>query len=39
VTSLFLASKVEEVYVSHLADFAEATAGGYTKEQILEMEF
>ena len=39
VTSLFLASKVEEVYVSRLADFAEATAGGYTKDQILEMEF
>ncbi len=34
-----MASKVEEVFVSRLADFSEATAGGYTKEQILDMEF
>jgi Cyclin, N-terminal domain len=39
VTSLFLACKVEEVYIPRVADFALATDGGYTKEQILEMEF
>lgn len=39
VTALFLSSKVEEVYVSRLQDFVEATAGGYTKELILDMEF
>lgn len=39
VTALFLACKVEEVYVARVNDFALATDGGYTKEQILDMEF
>jgi cyclin E len=39
VTALFLACKVEEVYIPRVNDFALATDGGYTKEEILEMEF
>ena len=38
VTSLFLACKIEEVYIPRLNDFALATDGGYNKEQILQME-
>ncbi|TNV86540.1 hypothetical protein FGO68_gene8654 [Halteria grandinella] len=39
VTALFLACKVEEVYIPRVNDFALATDGGYCKEEILEMEF
>jgi cyclin E len=39
VTSLLVACKVEEVYIPRMNDFALATDGGYTKEQILEMEY
>lgn len=39
VTALFLACKVEEVYIPRVNDFALATDGGYTKEEILEVEF
>ena len=39
VTSLFIACKVEEVFIPRINDFALATDGGYTKEQILDMEF
>lgn len=39
ITSLFLACKVEEVYIPRLEDFSAATDGGYSKNQILDMEF
>ncbi len=32
VTSIFIAAKVEEVYVPRVNDFALSTDGGYTKE-------
>ena len=39
VTSLFLACKVDEVYVPRISDFAMATDGGYTVVQILDYEY
>jgi cyclin E len=39
ISSLFLACKVEEVYIPRLDDFAAATDGGYNRNQILDMEF
>ena len=39
ITSLFIACKVEEVYIPRINDFAMATNGAYTKDQILDMEF
>ena len=38
VSSMFLACKVEEVYIPRVNDFALATDGGYTRDQILMME-
>ena len=38
ITSLLLAAKVDEVFVPRANDFALATDGGYTKEQIISME-
>lgn len=38
VSAMFLACKVEEVYIPRVNDFALATDGGYDKEQILGME-
>ena len=38
VTSLFLASKIEEIFIPKVSDFALATDGGYTSKQIMEME-
>lgn len=35
---MFLACKVEEVYIPRVNDFALATDGGYHYEQILKME-
>lgn len=35
---MFLACKVEEVFIPRVNDFALATDGGYDKDQILEME-
>lgn len=39
VTSLFVACKIDEVYIPRIMDFSLATDGGYTVEQILQMEF
>lgn len=38
LTSLFMASKMEEVYPRKVSDFARAADHGYTIEQILDME-
>lgn len=38
VSAMFIACKVEEVYIPRINDFALATDGGYTREQILVME-
>lgn len=38
VASMFIACKVEEVYIPRVSDFALATDGGYNKDQILAME-
>lgn len=38
VTSLFLSTKIDEVYLPRVSDFALATDGGYTKKEILGME-
>lgn len=35
---MLLACKVEEIYIPRVGDFALATDGGYTKEQIVQME-
>jgi hypothetical protein len=35
---MYIASKIEEVSIPRTSDFALATDGGYTKEQIIEME-
>ena len=35
---MLLASKVEEVFIPRVADFALSTDGGYSKEQIIDME-
>lgn len=32
VTSMFIACKIEEVYIPRINDFALATDGGYTRE-------
>ncbi len=39
ISSLYLACKVEEVYLPCLDDFVAATDGGYNRSQILDMEF
>jgi hypothetical protein len=33
-----LACKIEEIYIPRVGDFALATDGGYSKEQIVAME-
>lgn len=38
VTSLYLASKIEEVYLLKVSDFAKSTDNGYTSEEIIAME-
>lgn len=38
VTAMFIAAKVEEVYVPRVGDFALSTDGGYSKDKIMEME-
>ncbi|KAM3142797.1 hypothetical protein pb186bvf_005181 [Paramecium bursaria] len=38
VTSMFIASKMEEVYPAKAIDFSKSADYGYTSEQILEME-
>jgi hypothetical protein len=35
---MFLATKIEEVFVPRVGDFALATDGGYNTIQIMEME-
>lgn len=35
---MYLATKVEEVLIPRTSDFALSTDGGYSKEQILDME-
>jgi Cyclin, N-terminal domain len=35
---MFVACKIEEVYIPRVNDFALSTDGGYNKEQILIME-
>jgi len=38
LTSLYIASKFEEVYIPKIQEFAKAAADGYTIDQIQEME-
>ena len=38
ITSLFLSSKIEEVYVPHIEDFARSTDGAYSAKQIVIQE-
>lgn len=38
VTSMYIASKIEELFAPRVGDFAKSTDNGYSTEQILEME-
>jgi len=38
VTSMFIASKYEEIYAPEVKDFAYVTDSAYTKQEILDME-
>jgi len=38
VTALYIASKIEEVYAPKIGDYSRATDGGFSTDQIKEME-
>jgi len=38
ITSLYIASKLEELYPASIESFVNSTDGGYTKDELKQME-